>query len=265
MVSHNYAAKISDQDLKLNDKTRGLGPTGRRPVDHHLSSALRFQAAFDRCTSVSVSTCPRCVCVCCSCVCELFFCVFVCVCVCEYVSVSLHLCVVCITCAWEIVFVLYMMNTCQHLLARMCMCCVRANVLHVLCQCVLVYMCVGMFVILLSVLQSFFANCNTYIMMWYTWGKKRWFFLYHFFCFHRLNNSNSMELSYGMISYMYRKAKRPIPVHLDIFISIFTHKHTHAQTHTHTHYSFSDPSVLIYIRIHIIDAYVSIQVNAIVK
>ena len=37
-----------------------------------------------------------------------------------------------------------MMNTCQHALTRMCMCCVCANILHVLCECVLVYMCVGM-------------------------------------------------------------------------------------------------------------------------
>ena len=46
-----------------------------------------------------------------------------------------------------------------------------ANVLHVVCARVYVhrYVCL----ILLSVLQSFFANYNTYSMMWYTWGTWR--------------------------------------------------------------------------------------------
>ena len=39
---------------------------------------------------------------------------------------------------------LCMMNTCQHALTRMCMCCVCVNILYVLCESVLVYMCVGM-------------------------------------------------------------------------------------------------------------------------
>ena len=103
-----------------------------------------------------------------------------------------------------------------------------ANVLHVVCAHVYVHRYVCLF--LLSVLQSFFANYNTYSMMWYTWGTWRNDdFPCIIFCFHRLNNNNSMELSFGMISYMYYKAKRPIPVHLDTCIGIFTHTHTHMQ------------------------------------
>ena len=61
-----------------------------------------------------------------------------CLCLCIFFRV------VCITCVCVSVFVVCMMNTCQHALARMCMCCVSANAVHVLCEFVLVYMCVGM-------------------------------------------------------------------------------------------------------------------------
>ena len=107
---------VSDQDLKLNDKSRALGRTGV----HRLFSASRFKAAFDRCTSVRVSPCPR-VCVYVAVVCVCCFSVWVC----EYVPVSLHLCVVCIVSLRECVFVVCMMNTCKH---------ARANV-FVLCMC----------------------------------------------------------------------------------------------------------------------------------
>jgi hypothetical protein len=118
----------------------------------------------------------------------------------------------------ESVCVFVFVNCVHNVCGRECTCCVhdeylparsRANV-YVLCMCqcsscvvwVLVYMYIGMCVLFcFSVLQSFFANCNAYSMMWYTWGKKRWFFPASIFCLHRLNNNNSMELSFGMILY----------------------------------------------------------------
>jgi len=159
----NYAATVSDQDLKLNVKAHVLVQevctVPSQPFD------LKH---FDRCTSVRVCTCPRCVCVV-AVVCVLFFCV------CEWVYACVFAFVCCVySVAWEreCVCLLYAWWIHASTRTRRCVCVVHLPMFFMCCVTACsssVYRYVRF--ILLSVFQSFFATCNTYSMMWYIWER----------------------------------------------------------------------------------------------